>query len=108
MKKRSSNFLNRRLALAFPHHSRLYQKTVETLMCTRTWQQEDLMRDIEVDASQLDGLFTLLDINDVAAEKKLKMKIMNKVMIFKFVPLRTSTDQLLCKLKNENALICYV
>ncbi|CAN0927284.1 Putative AC9 transposase, partial [Linum grandiflorum] len=43
-----------------PHRSRLHHKTVEALMCTRTWLQDDLRKDNEAETSQLEGLFSLL------------------------------------------------
>ncbi|CAN0920341.1 Zinc finger BED domain-containing protein RICESLEEPER 2 [Linum grandiflorum] len=53
-----------------PHRSRLHHKTVEALMCTRTWLQDDLRKYNEAETSQLEGLFSLLEVNDIVAEEE--------------------------------------
>ncbi|CAN0921385.1 Putative AC transposase [Linum grandiflorum] len=54
-----------------PHRSRLHHNTVEALMCTRSWLQNDMKTYKNANASQfMEGIFTLLEANDDAAEEE--------------------------------------
>ncbi|CAN0873179.1 Zinc finger BED domain-containing protein RICESLEEPER 2 [Linum grandiflorum] len=53
------------------HRSRLHHNTVEALMCTRSWLQNDMKTDRDANASQfMEGIFTLLEANDDVAEEE--------------------------------------
>ncbi|CAN0862124.1 Putative AC transposase [Linum grandiflorum] len=50
-----------------PHRSKLHYSTVEALMCTRTWIQDEFRREASTSANALEGCFSALSMNEIPA-----------------------------------------
>ncbi|CAN0918485.1 Putative AC9 transposase, partial [Linum grandiflorum] len=57
-----------------PHRSRLNSTTMEALMCTRRWIQDEANLDDAVVAAELEGVFSALALEDASVEDNIGNK----------------------------------
>ncbi|CAN0884165.1 Putative AC transposase, partial [Linum grandiflorum] len=64
----SKSIFNSSGRLLDPHRSKLNSTTVEALMCTRSWIQDEEILDDVVVAAKLEGVFSALTLEDASVK----------------------------------------